>query len=146
MRALLTFLVVGLVACDRSIDEIEQQRGLWLASSPQNYSYTIQVSGWRTPRELLHPKRVTVRDSEVFAEYVWDEAGHYAGEPATADSYWSIAATFDELIEAKRRDAQVRARFDERFGFVERAFVDYGTELSGWNVEIREFEEFPSTR
>jgi hypothetical protein len=82
----------------------------------------------------------------VSAEYVWDGAGHYAGEPAIADTYWSIAATFDELIEAKRRDAEVRARFNQRFGFVERAFVDYGTKLSGWDVEIREFEEVPSTR
>jgi hypothetical protein len=44
------------------------------------------------------------------------------------------------LIEAKRRNAQVRARFDREFGFVERAFVEYGAQSAGWDVEVRDFE------
>lgn len=146
MKGLLTVLLIGLVGCDRSMEEIEEQRRLWLANAPREYSYTVQVSGWRSPRELLHPKRVTVQDNHVVAEHVWDAAGHRVGETAAVGTYWSIVATFDELIEAKRRDAQVRARFNEQFGFVERAFVDYGTDLSGWDVEIRDFEETRSIR
>jgi hypothetical protein len=82
MKALLTVLLTGLVACDKSMEEIEQQRSLWLANAPREYSYTVQVSGWRSPRELLHPKRVTVQDNGVAAEYLWDGAGYRVGETA----------------------------------------------------------------
>jgi hypothetical protein len=132
-------LLLALAACDQSIDELEEQRNIWLASAPSDYAYTIQVAGWRSPVDVLHPKRVTVHVASTSAAYVWDSPEHDVGEPA--GTYWSIDRVFDELIEAKRRNAYVRARFDEQRGFVERAFVDYDTDSSGWDVEIREFED-----
>src|SRR5688572_2437364 len=94
-------LIVALAACDRSIDEIEQQRTLWVANEPQTYAYTIQVSGWRVSRDLGHPKRVTVSNGSARAEYVWRSAEHAIGEPAGVGTYWSMAAVFDELVVAK---------------------------------------------
>jgi len=38
------------------------------------------------------------------------------------------------FIEAKRRNAQVRARFNREFGFVERAFVEYGAKSSRFAI------------
>ena len=140
-RALVMVLLVALAACDKSIDEIERQRGIWLANAPSTYGYTIQISGWRSPRDLLHPKRVTVGEVATSATYVWDSAEHEAGETALTGTYWSMDDVFDELVEAKRRNANVRARFDEQRGFVERAYVEYDMESSGWDVEIREFED-----
>ena len=134
-------LLLALAACDKSIEEIEEHRSLWVAHEPRTYSYTIQVSGWRSPPDLLHPKRVTVSEGRASGEYAWQSAEHEAGETAVAGTYWSIAGVFNELVAAKRADAQVKVRFNERFGFVERAFVDYGTASSGWDVEIREFED-----
>jgi hypothetical protein len=134
-------LLVPLTSCDQSIDEIEQHRSRWVTNEPRAYSYTIQVSGWRSPVDLLHPKRVAVSDGGASAEYAWRSAEHEVGDTAVAGTYWSMAAVFDELLAAKRQSAQVRARFNEKFGFVERAFVDYDTNSSGWDVEIREFED-----
>lgn len=134
-------LLLALTSCDQSIDELEEQRTIWIANAPRAYSYTIQVSGWRSPPDLLHPKRVTVGEGSERVEYVWRSAEHEIGETAAAGTYWSVASVFDELVAAKRENAYVRARFDQRFGFVERAFVDYDEGLSGWDVEIREFED-----
>lgn len=136
----IAFLAV-LGSCDRSIDDIEEQRRVWTANRPQAYAYTIQVSGSVSSRELLHPKRVRVSDGSVSGEYVWPSAEHEVGAAAAADTYWRIERVFDELIRAKRKNAAVRARFDERFGFVERAYVDYGAGSTGWDVEIRDFED-----
>ena len=132
--------MILLAACDRSIHEIEQQRNIWKASEPSAYSYTIQVSGWRFPPDLLDPKRVTVSARGVTAEYRWRGALHDAGEAAVAGTYWSPEEVFDELVAAKHRNARVTARFDERFGFVQRAFVEYDPPMESWDVEIREFE------
>jgi hypothetical protein len=133
-------LVLVLTACDRSIDDLEEQRANWRANAPPNYAYTIQLAGWRSPRDLLHPKRVTVSEAGTSAVYVWHSGEHEIGETALAGTYWSMDRVFDELVEAKRRSAYVRARFDDR-GFVERAFVDYRIDASGWDIEIREFED-----
>jgi hypothetical protein len=138
-RGLAIVVFLALTSCDRSIDEIEKHRSTWLANEPGTYSYTIQVSGWRSPRDLLHPKRVTVSDGRASAEYVWASSEHEIGETAVAGTYWSIAGVFDELIAARGRNAQVRARFNQ-LGFVERAFVEYETDSSGWDVEIGEFQ------
>ena len=131
--------MLALTACDKSIDEIEEQRSIWLANAPRVYAYTIQIAGWHSPPDLLHPKRVTVDEAGMSATYVWHSAVHEVGETALAGTYWSMDRVFDELVEAKRQNAYVRARFDQR-GFVERAFVDYDSSSSGWDVEIREFE------
>jgi len=135
-------LMLTLAACDKSVDEIEEQRSIWLAHAPRAYAYTIQISGWRSPPDLLHPKRVTVSEVGTSATYVWHSAEHEVGESALVGTYWSVTRVFDELAEAKRRNAYVRARFDER-GFVERAFVDYAAPSSGWDVEIRDFQVAP---
>jgi hypothetical protein len=137
---LIVALAVALTACDKSIVELEEQRGVWLANAPRTYAYTIQISGWRS-RELLHPKRVTVGEAGTAATYAWHSAEHEVRETALPGTYWSLERVFDELVEAKHRDAYVRARFDEQRGFVERAFVDYDADSSGWDVEIREFED-----
>jgi hypothetical protein len=138
---------LAVMACDRSIGELEEQRGTWLANAPRTYAYTIQVAGWRSPRDLLHPKRVTLGEAGTSATYVWHSAEHEIGDAALAETYWSIDRVFDELIEAKRQNAYVRARFDERRGFVERAFVEYDTDSSDWDVEIRDFADLtPDTR
>jgi hypothetical protein len=91
---------------------------------------------------LLHPKRVTVSEVGTSATYVWHSAEHEVGETAPVGTYWSVTRVFDELVEAKRRNAYVRARFVER-GFVERAFVEYDAQSSGWDVEIRDFRVTP---
>jgi hypothetical protein len=147
MRLVLAIaLLLALTSCDKSIAAIEKQRSIWLAKAPPAYSYTIQVSGWRSPPDLLHPKRVTVSEASMSAEYVWHSAEHEVGEAALAGTYWSVAGVFDELVAAKRRKAYVRARFDPQLGFVERAFIEYETSASGWDVEIREFEAQPPGR
>lgn len=133
-------LLLALTACDKSIDDIEEQRSIWRAAEPNAYSYTIQVSGWRSPTDLLHPKRVSVSEGGISASYAWQSREHDLGDTALRSTYWSVAETFDVLIEAKRRNAQVRARFNREFGFAERAFVEYGAPSSGWDVEIRDFE------
>ncbi len=133
-------LLLAFTGCDRSINDLEEQRSNWLANAPRGYAYTIQLSGWHPPRDLLHPKRVTVSEAGTSAVYVWHSAEHEIGETALAGTYWSMEGVFDELVEAKRRNAHVRARFDDR-GFVERAFVDYDMGSSDWDIEVREFED-----
>jgi len=80
---------------------------------------------------LLHPKRVSVSESGISASYAWQSREHHLGDTALRSTCWSVAETFDVLIEAKRRNAEVRARFNREFGFVERAFVEYGAQSSG---------------
>lgn len=119
---------------------IIDQQNIWESTAPDRYEYTVQLSGWRKPDELL-PKRIEVESGEVvLATYLWDRSGHSAGDPAVRESLWTIERAFDELLGAKDDGWSVSVRFDERHGYVKRAYVEksFGSS-SGWDFEVREF-------
>jgi hypothetical protein len=80
-------LLLALTACDKSIDDIEEQRSIWMAAEPNAYAYTIQVSGWRSPTDLLHPKRVSVSEGGISASYAWQSREHDLGDAALRSTY-----------------------------------------------------------
>jgi hypothetical protein len=124
-------------ASDRAIRE---QSARWDESAPERYEYTVQLSGWRGPEDLI-PKRIRVENGEVIsASYAWDGVGHKAGEPASLENLWTIERTFAQLLAAEEQGANVTARFDLRWGFPERAFVESDGSSSDWDVEITDFE------
>jgi hypothetical protein len=55
----------------------------------------------------------------------------------------TINRAITELLTAKERCWSVSARFDEHWGFVERAFVEGNESASGWDLKIREFRVTP---
>ena len=125
---------------------LEGQKAFWEEVAPDRYEFTVQLSGW-VDREALSPKRITVENGEVVAAvYVWDSHRHKSGAPAPVDNLWTIERAFSELLAASDRGWNVSARFDERWGFVERAFVDTSESRSAWDLEIRDFrvESFPA--
>lgn len=118
---------------------IREQRARWEQMAPDRYEFTIQLSGWLTPEDLI-PKRITVENGEVVsARYVWDAVGHEAGDPAPMEALWTIERAFAQLLAAEEQGASVSARFDLRWGFVERAFVETEGARSDWDLEIRDF-------
>jgi hypothetical protein len=125
-----------LATADRTLKE---QSILWREAAPQRYEFTVQVNGWQEP-EALSPKRITVESGNVIsAVYAWNSPRHNAGDPAPVEDLWTIDRAFSELVAAKERGWDVSARFNERWHFVERAFVEPDEPASGWDLEIREF-------
>ena len=125
---------------------LEEQRAFWEEAAPERYEFTVQLSGWIEP-EAMSPKRITVENGEVIAAvYIWNSSRHKPGDPAPVDNLWTMERAFTELLAASERGWSVSARFDERWGFVERAFVDTNESRSGWDLEVRDFRQvsFPS--
>jgi hypothetical protein len=125
---------------DSSDDELVKRREAWVIHKPAAYSYHIHIAGWVTPNLLL-PRKVTVRGSHVVSA-AYDLGPHPpAGPlPPPEEKAWSMEMIFDELLKASQSGAQIRARFNERWGYVEEAFVDYDAEMSGWSFEVKDFE------
>ena len=119
---------------------IREQRARWEASAPERYEFTVRMSGWLPPEDLI-PKRISVENGEVLsASYAWNGVGHKAGDPAPLENLWTIERAFTQLLAAEAEGADVSARFDLRWGFVERAFVETEGARSGWDLEILDFE------
>jgi hypothetical protein len=119
---------------------IREQRARWEEAAPGRYEFTVQLSGWLAPEDL-NPKRITVENGEVIsASYAWEAPGHKAGDPAPMENLWTIERAFAQLLAAEEQGASVSARFDLRWGFVERAFVEAEEARSGWELEITDFE------
>jgi hypothetical protein len=120
-------------------DTLRDRKALWEEAAPSRYEFTVQLSGWLEP-EALHPKRVVVENGDVVsASYEWNFSDHSAGDPAPVENLWTMDRAFAELLAAKERGWSVSTRFDERWGFAERAFVDTDEPTSGWDLEIRDF-------
>ncbi len=122
---------------------VDQQR-VWASSIPNRYEYTTQLIGWLKPDDLI-PRRVVVHGGEIVsATYLSDMSGRSSGEPAPRESLWTIERAFEELLDAKEEYWSVSVRFNDRWGYVERAYVENPIEsLSGWNFEVRDFRVLP---
>jgi hypothetical protein len=141
--ALLLLLPLALNPFGTRGNTLRDQKTLWENAAPSRYEFTVQLSGWLEP-EALHSKRVVVENGDVIsASYLWNFSDHSAGDPAPVEDLWTIDRAFDELLAAKERGWSVSTRFDERWGFVERAFVDTDEAASGWDLEIRDFRVIP---
>lgn len=133
----------------RSESELTEAQARWRDAAPNNYSYVIKVSGdvralepdrsvWS---DLIWPKRIIVQEGKVVAvEY----AGNFhpsdprkTGDPAPIESTWTIDQVFDRLISNRENGAQIRATFDDTFGFLEE--VRATSDIS-WRVEVTDFE------
>jgi hypothetical protein len=124
-----------------SRNTVRDQSVYWQRVAPNRYEYTVQLSGWVEP-EALNPKRITVENGAIVsASYLWDGFGHAAGSPAPIEGLWTMDRAFAELAAAQDRGGRVSARFDEQWGFVEKAFVDPPESSSGWELEVRDFRE-----
>jgi hypothetical protein len=111
----------------------------WEASAPDSYEYTVRVNGWLPP-EALSPKRIVVEKGKVVAAtYAQAGAGRRVGDAAPLDELWTIEHAFAQLLAAEEAGGTVTARFDLRWGFAERAFVESEDERSGWDIEVTEF-------
>jgi hypothetical protein len=120
---------------------VRDQRLRWEKAAPDRYEYTVVLSGWLGPEEF-NPTRITVESGAVVsASYVWDVPGHKAGDPAPVEGLWTMERVFTEIAAAQDRGWTVSARFNERWGFVERAFTDSHESSSGWDVEVKNFRE-----
>jgi len=115
------------------------QLAQWEESAPERYEYTVRLSGWLRPEDL-NPKHIVVENGEVVsAVYVQDGPGRKPGDPAPLDDLWTIERAFREFLAAKEAGGTVAARFDLRWGFAERAFVEIEGESAGWDIEVSEF-------
>ena len=121
-------------ASDRAL---RMQLAQWEEATPSRYEYTVRLNGWLRPEDL-NAKRIVVENGEVVsATYVQDGPGRKLGDAAPLDSLWTIERAFAEFLAAEEAGGTVTARFDLRWGFAERAFVE--TEGSGWDLEVTEF-------
>ena len=138
---LLLLLAVSTLDPFRASDgAIRDQSARWDRSAPERYEFTVQLSGWLRPEDLI-PKRISVENGEVIsASYAWDAVGHKAGDPAPLENLWTIERAFTELTAAEEQGATVSARFDLRWGFAERAFVETDEAGSAWDLEITDFK------
>lgn len=139
--ALLLLLAVSTLDPFRASDgAIREQSARWDRSAPERYEFTVQLSGWLKPEDLI-PKRISVENGEVVsASYAWNGVGHKAGDPAPLEDVWTIERAFAQLLAAEEQGADVSARFDLRWGFAERAFVETDGARSDWDLEITDFE------
>jgi hypothetical protein len=120
---------------------IRDQRARWERGAPTRYEYTVQLSGWLEP-EVLLPKRITVENGEVVsARYVGSSSRHAAGDPAPTEGLWTMDRVFAEVAAAQDKGWRVSARFNERWGFIEKAFADTFEAEAGWRLEVRDFHE-----
>jgi hypothetical protein len=123
---------------------LRSQNARWEESAPDRYEYIVQVSGWFPP-EVLNPKRVVVENGNVVAAtYVHAGAGHKVGDPASLQDVWTIEHAFAQMLAAEEAGGTVTARFDVRWGFAERAFVEVSGEHSGWDLEVSAFKVLPA--
>lgn len=144
--AILFFFLRLFYGGDLSNQELAKGGTFWKENGPTDYRYTLQVSGHagrllpkdKARMDLLHPKRITVRDGKmVSTEYAWSFGSQQAGDMAPFDSTWTIDIVFDQLVEAMENGARVRARFDERWGFIEEATVD---NENNYSVKVSDFK------
>ena len=118
---------------------LRAQSARWEQSAPDRYEYTVQVSGWFGPK-ALNPKRIVVEQGKVVAAtYAFRSPEHQLGDPAPLDDLWTIERAFAQLLAVEEAGGTVTARFDLRWGFPERAFVENGADLPGWDLEVTEF-------
>jgi hypothetical protein len=123
-------------ASDRAL---RTQLAQWEQSAPDRYGYTVRLNGWLRPEDLNAKRIVVENGSVVSATYVQDGPGHKPGDTASLEGLWTIERTFAELLAAEEEGGRVTARFDLRWGFAERAFVEAEGEGSEWDVEVTEF-------
>jgi hypothetical protein len=120
---------------------IRDQRAHWEQVAPTRYEYTVQLSGWLEP-EVLLPKRIVVENGEVVsARYVGSSSRHGAGDPAPIEGLWTMDRVFAEVAAAQDKGWRVSARFNERWGFIEKAFADTFESRAGWRLEVKDFRE-----
>jgi hypothetical protein len=137
---LLLFAISTLDPFRVSGNAIREQQARWEEAAPARYEYTIQLSGWLGPEDLT-TKRVSVENGNVVSvRYAWNAVGHKAGDPAPTKDLWTIERVFARLSAAEEQGANVSARFDLRWGFAERAFVETDGARADWDVEITDFE------
>jgi hypothetical protein len=124
-----------------SRDDLDERRAAWLEARPPAYSYHLQFEGWQAD-DLLYPRRIDVRGNQVIAatfEFTRGPDDTYPYPPPAASAL-TMDNVFDELIKAQAQGAKVRARFNERWGYVERARVESAKPDSGWGVAVKGFE------
>jgi hypothetical protein len=132
--------LLSLPLFDLSEQNLLERQKVWVERKPSRYQFAVRISGW-TDRELLNPKRITVNNGEVeSAVYLWPTGTHQQGDPASLGAAWTMDATFDALLAARRRGWSVRAEFDDRWGFVEKAYLDLDKPDSAWDLLISEFK------
>jgi hypothetical protein len=120
--------------------DLAAKRDAWIAAKPPAYSFHLHIGGWRSAFLLL-PRRIDVRDEAVVsATYTFNRlAFDTATYPPPAESAWTMDTVFDELLKAQVRGDQVRAEFDERWGYITRAVIDSERPDSDWELWVRDF-------
>ena len=138
--------VLNLDPSRASDSDLRGQIALWEQRAPNEYMYTVQLSGypdgWQKSREALMPKRITVQGGTVVAaRYLWDTGVQKAGDPAPMQDLWTIDRAFAELLAAEQQGWEIKVRSNDRWGFIEQAhaFPKSDASLSGWSLEIRDF-------
>ena len=122
-----------------SHDDLLAKKELWLQNRPVSYSYDLNTCG----KDYQPPRHITVDgDRVVFAEYLVLRARKNLGAqyPPAQTTSSTMTAIFDELIEARARGNQVRALFDGRLGFVEKAAVEAPGGHNDCEVTVLNFE------
>ena len=122
-----------------SRETLMQKRDAWLHQKPAAYSYELQISGWRGALWMLNPRHIQVRgDSVTSASYVGGPIPE--SYPAAARDAWTMDTVFAELLHAQEGGSRVRVRFDERWGYVQRAIIDSDDVDLSWELTSRNFE------
>jgi hypothetical protein len=148
--ALSLFALSNFDHSEASDTALREQVAHWKERAPENYVFTIQLSGYPDgvlkSRDVLIPKRIVVQGGKVIsASYVSDDGQHKAGDPARMDNLWTIDHAFRELQAAEERGWSVKLTSNERWGFIEKAHAipKDETPLAGWTLEVREFSAGP---
>jgi hypothetical protein len=144
--ALILLAAIAFVV-DRQLDlshqELIERRQAWQKSRPAAYEYELQMSGFTRPENLWH-KRIAVEGNRVVS-------AHYTSPtvpeifPPAASKAWTMDRLFDELLDAESRGNRIRAAFNERWGYVERASVGAAALESRWALQTSGFHPLTSS-
>lgn len=120
--------------------DLEEECAAWLSHRPEAYSFRLEFSGDVEPSQH-HPRYITVQGDRVTsARYAYESSlRDPSARRPPADDAKTMNTVFEELIQARSRGARVRALFDQRWGYVKRAYVDYEETGEGWDLSVEEF-------
>lgn len=140
--ALVLIAALGFIADrqrDLSHEELLERQQVWQRSRPSAYEYQLQLSGFLRPEDLWS-KRIAVEGNRVIsAAYLPSATAPQSFPPATLTA-WTMDRVFEELLDAESRHYRVRAVFNERWGYVERASIGTSARESRRELHASDFQ------
>ena len=130
-------VILNAVGC--AADDLESRRSKWKDARPDAYSFVVENTCWCDLESLVPKKYVVELGTVVEAVYATSFGGYQEGHNVPPSMHLTIDGMFDEIERALNAGADVRVRYDRRWGYPSRILTSGRVERSGMETRITKF-------